>query len=188
MYRGSGYIKRIVHRGGALLFFAAACLLAYCLFAAGSSQSIVRADDGTVSLGEKPSEEEIERAIAQLSSYDLDRVSWIQNAISQQVPERQSQLRKSLDAKINNFFKFKNNSFEAVSSQTESAATQPQESPSPEELKNKIDSLNLGPKATVEDIRQRDELLALIVNIADPDIRYELLQYLEKKENTGSTK
>jgi len=62
-------------------------------------------------------------------------------------------------------------SLEALSSETKYMA-----------IKLQIEALQLGPGASTEIIRSRDELAAEINNIADPDKREELLQLLETKE------
>lgn len=50
-----------------------------------------------------------------------------------------------------------------------------------------IDTLRLGPDATADDLRRRDELLARIVQIPDPQVRYALLDRLEERERASAT-
>jgi len=52
----------------------------------------------------------------------------------------------------------------------------------PERLRLEIELLQLGPRATVDDLRKRDEVLSSIAGIPDPDVRYELLRILEDHE------
>ncbi len=54
----------------------------------------------------------------------------------------------------------------------------------PEGIVTQIQSLNLGPSATVEDLRARDNIVAVIAGIQDPDLRYELLEFLSSKERS----
>jgi len=49
-------------------------------------------------------------------------------------------------------------------------------------LRTEIIALQLGPDATVEDLRKRDELFNKIATVRDPDLRYELLGLLEENE------
>ena len=55
--------------------------------------------------------------------------------------------------------------------------------PTLEELKVRIATLTLGPDATVDDLRARDELVASIAAIRDPIQREELLKELEETEH-----
>ena len=56
------------------------------------------------------------------------------------------------------------------------------EEPSHSELLVRIDTLNLGPDATVDDLRARDQLVSAIAGIRDPVMRDELLTRLEERE------
>ena len=49
-------------------------------------------------------------------------------------------------------------------------------------LRMELEELNLGSGATVEDIRRRDALVARIAPLADPTLRYELLDRLAQRE------
>jgi len=51
-----------------------------------------------------------------------------------------------------------------------------------EQLLLKIESLNLGPSATIDDLRARDQLVSKIAGIRDPIQRDELLTRLEERE------
>ena len=61
------------------------------------------------------------------------------------------------------------------------AVTMPND-PSHYELLVRIDTLNLGPDATADDLRARDQLVSQIAGIRDPIMRDELLAKLEEKE------
>lgn len=54
-------------------------------------------------------------------------------------------------------------------------------------LRLEIATLRLGPDATVDDLRKRDEVVVTIAGISDPDVRYELLQLLEDRERSADT-
>lgn len=54
--------------------------------------------------------------------------------------------------------------------------------PSQNELLVRIDTLNLGPDATADDLRVRDRLVSKIAGIRDPIMRDELLTKLEERE------
>ena len=49
-------------------------------------------------------------------------------------------------------------------------------------LRMELEELNLGSGATAEDIRRRDALVARIAPLADPNLRYELLDRLAQRE------
>ena len=54
----------------------------------------------------------------------------------------------------------------------------------PEDIVAQIKSINLGPSATVDDLRARDNIVAAISGIQDPNLRYELLEFLSSKERS----
>ena len=56
-----------------------------------------------------------------------------------------------------------------------------------EETLARIQMLNLGPEASADDLRARDELVYSIVAIEDPMKRHELLLQLEEKERQSDT-
>jgi hypothetical protein len=49
----------------------------------------------------------------------------------------------------------------------------------------RIEMLNLGPHATVDDLRGRDQLVSIITGIRDPVTREKLLTRLEERERTS---
>jgi len=152
----------------------------------GQTESVPEAN-----LSPAPSVSEIEQAIADLKDIsDTDKLMWIQNAIFQQDPGTSARLQKSLEEKQQELFQKA-----AAAPQSEESAGSPEiktEEPAPalpaeetvsaEELKLRIDALKLGPEATVEDLREQNEIVYIIARIKDPVLRYELLDYLEAKE------
>lgn len=51
-----------------------------------------------------------------------------------------------------------------------------------DDLSMRIETLNLGPQATVEDLRARDEIVSAIAGISDPIQRDQLLKRLDERE------
>ena len=58
---------------------------------------------------------------------------------------------------------------------------------SDEELSMRIDALNLGPTATADDLRARDEVVSAIAGVTDPIRREELLKRLDARERDADT-
>lgn len=111
------------------------------------------------------SRDEIEKEIAVMSQMDVDEITKIQQAIdSQESAQEQIRLRQLLDGKI------------------EGLLVSPGREPVDGELKAQIDILKFGESATVEDLRQRDAVVTRIAAVQDPVMRYELLEYLKRKE------
>lgn len=54
-------------------------------------------------------------------------------------------------------------------------------------LQSQIETLELGPQASTDTIRLRDDLVAEISQLSNPDLRNELLQLLEERERTADT-
>ncbi len=65
------------------------------------------------------------------------------------------------------------------------SAKPPKQEITDEELRMRIETLTLGPKATVDELRARDELVAAIANVRDPVVRDTLLGRLEEREREG---
>jgi hypothetical protein len=182
-------VRKVDLRGGALIFIIVTHLLVSpvnSLCAIEQPEQYFPPESPTLTT--HPGITEIERAIMELAEpIDAEKISWIQSAIFQQEPEEQERLRQALDSRLDEFFK---NNIEArdIGTTNESInITQTQELPSQdvlsyEELRSQINNLNLGPTATVEDLRRRDSIVAAIAHISDPRIRYDLLRYLETKE------
>lgn len=136
-----------------------------------------------------PSPEEIETAIQALDDpMDQERMSWLFNAIAQQPDEqvRQSLFTK-LDARTSHLFETSIELPPVPPGGPEPVIPpelleQAQQVGQVEMLRGEIESLRLGADATVEDLRKRDEVVAKIAQIADPDTRYELLELLNTHE------
>ena len=75
---------------------------------------------------------------------------------------------------------------ELPSRSMEQAAVDGVSFPSHDELAFRIETLALGPQATVEDLRARDQLVAEIAAIVDPVRREELLAKLEERERSAN--
>lgn len=54
------------------------------------------------------------------------------------------------------------------------------------QLLMRIEMLSLGPQATVEDLRTRDAIVAVIAGISDPVQREQLLKRLDEREQAAS--
>ena len=57
----------------------------------------------------------------------------------------------------------------------------------PEILRFEIQALRFGPEATADDLRRKDEVVAKIAGIQDPNVRYEALAWLEEQERVAGT-
>ncbi len=51
------------------------------------------------------------------------------------------------------------------------------------DLQDRIETLNLGPAATVEDLRTRDQIVTDLAGLDDPVVREQLLRQLEQREH-----
>lgn len=132
-----------------------------------------------------PSITQIESAIVNLNSTsNSDAITWIEGAISKQAPKEQEHLNRALEIRLKQLEAFEEaNQPESGSvERPESSQDTISEDLSFEGIQEQIDNLNLGPEATVEDIRKRDKVIAGITNLKNPDQRKELLDYLEARE------
>jgi hypothetical protein len=77
----------------------------------------------------------------------------------------------------------------ALSQAAATAGPEPTLNPesSDSEFRAKISALQLGPQATVEDLRARDEVVSAIVGVSDPTRREALLKELETRERQAET-
>ncbi len=128
---------------------------------------------------------EIEQAIAALSdpgaNEQVDQI--LTSILSLQDMDEQMRLQMLFNERL-----------QAISGSTEAA---PEAAPevglvpppqlSYEEILVRIQMLNLGPEASADDLRARDELVYSIVAIEDPMKRHELLLQLEEKERQSDT-
>lgn len=137
---------------------------------------------------QRPSVLDVENAISELSppvdSYQLDL---IRLAIMKQEPEDKERLQAALDVKLNDIADPQEQLAE-VSGELGLTGEPLQEAEfSPEDIRIRIAMLNLGPDATVDDLRQKSELVGQISGITDPDARRGLIQYLENREKEAES-
>ena len=181
--------KKTVNKGGGLLSIMVTCLLCsvgFNVWAIEPSGQQMQQPAGTEESDpdRKPDIAEIERAIAELAApVDAEKMSLIQQAIVKQRPEERKRLNKVLDTRMAGLYELPAESSSASSADEPNDISPAQEGPSPEDIRMQIDGLNLGQNATVEDLIMRDKLIAEIAGIQDPIIQYELIEYLQAKEN-----
>ncbi|MCM8797068.1 MAG: hypothetical protein NC923_04235 [Candidatus Omnitrophica bacterium] len=137
----------------------------------------------------RPDVAEIEMEIYNLNApLDTEKMSWIYNKIAQCSGEEQERLNKILEEKIEE--SFKNNAlsqeFETKPLSIVEDNVQYEQSNDYASIARKIDALKLGNDATVEDLRARDNIIATISGISDPKLRYDLLDYLDRKEKSAN--
>ena len=152
--------------------------------------SSVRADDPA----------QIREAIEGLSELlGPDDLIGIYEAISE-VPDSsiRQELKAALHAKLDALFEPKLQPADRASvlnpgPQTSTSAEEPQAFSMLEtelkwlELQAQIEALPLGPEATVETLRYRDQVVAEISRLSDPQLRYELLELLAQRERNTQT-
>lgn len=169
--------RKTVKEAGTLLVIVAACLLVIFIC---NSWAIENNSDS------QPTIAEIERAIEDLSTpIDAEKISRLQGAIIKLEPSEQRRLRKELDSRMDELFKPEITAPDSniIPGAFEFKNTPPAtEDILPEDIKNQIDDLSLGSKATVDDLRKRDELVGKIASIQDAETRYYLIEYLESRE------
>lgn len=113
---------------------------------------------------------------------DNRKIEQIATIISMRSPEEQRMLFPMLDEKVMQLQQAESqaNPQAYTGYAAQSIVSQPE--PTFDEIVMRIDSLNLGADATVDELRQRDDIVAMISGIKDPNIRYDLITHLEKKE------
>ncbi len=135
---------------------------------------------------------EIETAIQKLNDpIDQDQLNKIFLDLARLEDEKErDRLQKMLDERMQELMKFPMASTAQSAADREpvpnmrahtQAVTVPND-PSHDELLVKIDTLNLRPDATANDLRARDQLVSQIAGIRDPMMREELLTKLEQRE------
>jgi hypothetical protein len=136
-----------------------------------------------------PDVSEIKREIYNLNApLDTGKISWIYNAISKCSDEEQKELNEILDSKMAELFKNNVTPYESniKSSPSEENTIQHEQPADYESIAREIDGLKVGKGATVEDLRTKDKIISIISAISDPKLRYDLLEYLEKKERNAN--
>ena len=131
---------------------------------------------------------ELETAIRSLTEpVDPNRLDELFSNLSRvEDPQEQERLEQLLDEKLQ---QLSDASVPTVGApvadagNSPSPAGQPLEDWTVEELRARIQSLDLSPDSTVEDLRARDEVVFTIAGIADPLIRDELLKELDAMEH-----
>ncbi len=168
-------------------------LTLFMMFLAGD-RTLATADESemqpTPSEGEESamSSQDIEMAIHALAQpIDQERLRQIFSQLGQIAdPQEQGRLRELLDHRMQ----------ELPMDQERAAESPPAISTEPqanfndeitpdrieEDLRMRIETLMVGPTATTDDIRARDELVATIADFPDPIKRDELLKRLEERE------
>jgi hypothetical protein len=186
-------VTRIALKGG-VSFLTAVCLLAFLsshyLFAEESNQSKLPEAEQELNGSEaKPDISEVEREIDNLSAPpEAEKIGWIYDAISRVSGQERRELNKALESKMNDVF---NNNIitqeiETKAQRDSEKNLQQEQSVIYEDIRKQIDDLKVGEKATIADLRMRDRIVAAISNITDPKPRYELLEYLDKKEKNNN--
>ena len=101
-------------------------------------------------------------------------------------PAEQQRLQQLLDERTRALMRFP-----PPSEQPANGTSQHSPGPGPavteEELQMRLEMLNLGPQATADDLRVRDELVSAIAGVADPVRREQLLHRLEEREREAET-
>ena len=143
------------------------------------------------SLVDPASPEEVEAAIQRLSvPIDQEQMNKILFGLARvEDAKERDRLQKMLDEQMQELIKFPAPSTAPSVNQTSHQQVRPNprivataDEPSHGELLVRIDTLNLGPNAAVDDLRARDQLVSQIAGIRDPIMRDELLTRLEEKE------
>lgn len=173
-----GRINMVNLRGGKLLFLLVIYLLfipIFCVFASEDEQEL------------NPGSKEIQAEIDDLAApIDAQKIGSIRNAILQKTSEDQKYLNEYLNEHIKNMFGTANSPTTDAPDIEHFDAAQSQLPLSPESIKAQIDFLRLGQNATADDLIKRDKIVENISTIQDPDLRSELLNYLESKEKITS--
>lgn len=103
-------------------------------------------------------------------------------------PNEQARLQQLLDARMQELFQTEQNlSVPDAGAMMTFPSDGVSAEPSVDELRMRMHTLTLGPAATAEDLRVRDDLVAAIAGLADPITRDELLHELEERERQAET-
>ena len=134
---------------------------------------------------------EVEAAINSLSQpIDNEQLSRIFQDLPQVAdPKERERLQQLLDAKMQTTLEEPAARQEPLPDMAKIAAPS-MEPPSPaaqQALRQRIDALTLGPSATTENLRQRDDVVSAIIGIQDPMTREELLHRLAEREAAAAT-
>jgi len=123
-----------------------------------------------------PSPYQISSAISELRQpLDGNLMSWILDAISQQSdPEQREKLNGMLEVRMKELLVGEAPLNELGGRLADGEA-----------IRFEIEALRLGPDATAEDLRKRDEVLMRIAKIQDPQVRYDLLELLAEQERAA---
>lgn len=152
-----------------------------------SNDSVLAAEESLH--GEPISPEKLERVIRELGHpTDHEKVIMLLFQLSQlEDPQEQERLQGLLDARMQALV-----GVHAMPSEETAVLGGPAQTPieprvavsevPDEALITRIEMLNLGPKATADDLRAHDQLISEIAGIHNPIIRRELLTSLEEKE------
>jgi len=130
----------------------------------------------------------IEAAIRTLSiPLDSEQLNRITLALVQlEDPQEQERLQRLLDERMNAFFPTPTASnAELIEQQPNPSEEERNQSGDAELLKFEIATLRLGPDATAEDLRRRDEVVRSIARTQDPQVRYDLLELLAEQERAA---
>ena len=124
--------------------------------------------------------EEVEAAIKQLSQpINQEQVNQIfLDLVRLEDFSERDRLQKMLDGRMQELMKFP----PPPPDQSFPKAVAVADDPSHDELLVRIETLHLGPDATADDLRARDQLVSKIAGIHDPIMREELLARLEERE------
>ena len=141
---------------------------------------------GNPSWGPVLSSAQLEQAIRELRApIDQDRLSEIFFGLGHlEDPQEQQRLQELLDQQLQPLTEVPAPEPEATTAPAASLPTSADLTAdvSDEELLMRIETLNLGPNATADDLRARDRLVSTIAGIRDPIVRDQLLARLEEKE------
>ena len=134
---------------------------------------------------------QIEEAIKALAQpIDDGQLGRILNSIARtEDPQEQERLQRLLDERIGTLMSQPSVASETTTQQSqvfEPNNNQAQQV-SDEELTMRIQSLKLGPDATIDDLRSGDEIVTTIAGIKDPIKREQFLQQLEERERAAET-
>ena len=133
------------------------------------------------------SPQEVESAIHELHPpLDQEQLSKLLFEVGRlQDPQEQTRLQGLLDDRTRELLTAQEATSEPPPPAALPADTQPGLSLdlTEEDLRVRIETLMLGPTATADDIRARDELVTAIAGVADPIKRDELLKRLEEREH-----
>lgn len=137
---------------------------------------------------------EIEDMIESLEDpMDTEQMSHLFNAIARQEDNTtRGQLFQKLDARTTALLQHAAGRLAVPAEQAEAELPsetagwpQSQEAMDPDMLRFEIETLHIGPQATVEDLRRRDEVVGKIARVSDPNQRYTLLGLLEARERSA---